>query len=95
MPVQLSRSQKKIRTLNNMSTEQFAYWLQGFAETSDAPPTEREWKIIKDHLNTVFHKVTPTPPPTHLDPRKEGAYRDMMRDAMATRHPGSGGVLIC
>lgn len=42
-----------------MTPEQFAYWLQGFAEISQKPPTEAEWTIIKDHLATVFKKVTP------------------------------------
>ena len=46
-----------------MTPEQFTYWLQGFVEIREAEQvglTEREWDIIKDHLKTVFHKVTPT-----------------------------------
>ena len=42
-----------------MTPEQFAYWLQGFAEISQKAPTEKEWAIVKDHLATVFKKVTP------------------------------------
>ena len=43
-----------------MTPENFCYWLQGFFElNSDIPPTKRE-QIIKDHLQTVFKKVTPT-----------------------------------
>ena len=45
-----------------MTPEQFTYWLQGFVEireSEQAGLTEREWDIIKDHLQTVFHKVTP------------------------------------
>ena len=42
-----------------MNPEQFTYWLQGFFELSEADLTPRE-QIIKDHLKTVFHKVTPT-----------------------------------
>lgn len=43
-----------------MTAEQFAYWMQGFAELSgDAPPTPQQWKSIREHLSTVFHKVTP------------------------------------
>lgn len=52
-----------------MTPEQFAYWLQGFAEVSDRSPNVHEWKIIKDHLATVFKKVTPTYPPGVLVPR--------------------------
>lgn len=43
-----------------MTPEQFTYWLQGFIEIND-PKTigEKETQIIKDHLSTVFNKVTP------------------------------------
>ena len=42
-----------------MTPEQFAYWLNGFAELNQAPPTEAQWKSINEHLQTVFKKVTP------------------------------------
>jgi hypothetical protein len=42
-----------------MTPEQFAYWLQGFAEINGKVPNEEEWQIIKDHLATVFTKITP------------------------------------
>jgi hypothetical protein len=43
-----------------MSPEQFAYWLQGFAElTEGTPPTPEQWKSINEHLQTVFVKLTP------------------------------------
>lgn len=43
-----------------MEPIQFCYWIQGFAEINGGkPPTEEQWKIIRDHLNTVFKKVTP------------------------------------
>lgn len=42
-----------------MSPEQFAYWLQGFAELNPAPPTAEQWQTIRDHIATVFEKVTP------------------------------------
>ena len=43
-----------------MTPEQFTYWIQGFIEIND-PKTigEKETQIIKDHLATVFNKVTP------------------------------------
>ncbi len=43
-----------------MDAQQFAYWLQGFAELSgDAPPTKAQWKSIREHLTLVFTKITP------------------------------------
>ena len=45
-----------------MSPEQFAYWLQGYSEVHGRAPTEAEWKIIQDHLQLVFCKVTPAYP---------------------------------
>lgn len=42
-----------------MTPEQFTYWLQGFVEVAKRMPTPEEWQQIVDHLQTVFHKVTP------------------------------------
>lgn len=43
-----------------MTPEQFCYWLQGRAELQpDNVPTAEEWQMIREHLATVFHKVTP------------------------------------
>jgi hypothetical protein len=43
-----------------MTPEQFAYWLQGFVELGKgAAPTPEQWKSIREHLETVFKKVTP------------------------------------
>lgn len=48
-----------------MTPEQFVFWLQGYVEVTGNPaststaPTDEQWKAIKDHLQTVFHKVTP------------------------------------
>lgn len=41
-----------------MTTEQFAYWLQGFSEIHGAPPNAEQWEMIKEHLQTCFVKVT-------------------------------------
>lgn len=41
-----------------MTTEQFAYWLQGFAEVHGEAPTPQQWEMIKEHLETCFVKVT-------------------------------------
>lgn len=43
-----------------MNAQEFAYWLQGFAELSgDTAPTKAQWKSIREHLGLVFEKVTP------------------------------------
>lgn len=42
-----------------MTPEQFTYWLQGFVELHGEMPSEAQWKSIKEHLQTVFAKVTP------------------------------------
>ncbi len=44
-----------------MTPEQFAYWFQGFAETSTTAPTDEQWEL--DHFtlhNPVFDKITQT-----------------------------------
>lgn len=43
-----------------MDAQQFAYWLQGFAELNGdiSPPNEEQWGIIRCHLAAVFVKVT-------------------------------------
>lgn len=42
-----------------MTPEQFCYWLQGRAELILCPPSQMEWELIREHLKTVFTKVTP------------------------------------
>lgn len=42
-----------------MTPEQFCYWLQGYTEVHGGTPTEQQWRVIKDHLQEVFHKKTP------------------------------------
>ena len=42
-----------------MEPEQFTYWLQGFVELNGETPTPEQWRSIKEHLQTVFVKVTP------------------------------------
>lgn len=47
---------------NKMTPEQFCYWLQGFNEIRDKEQvglSEKEWDIVRDHLQEVFSKVTP------------------------------------
>ena len=45
-----------------MTPEQFVYWLQGFNEIRDKNAvglSEHQWEVVREHLQTVFHKVTP------------------------------------
>lgn len=72
-----------------MTPEQFAYWLQGFAEISQKAPTEKEWQVIKDHLATVFKKVTPdrtiTSPEPSVSPGKIWPNDPMKPDPWPTK----------
>jgi len=50
-----------------MDSEQFVYWLQGFFEIADIGTSEdmegispEQARIIRNHLDLVFNKVTPT-----------------------------------
>lgn len=44
-----------------MTPEQFCYWLQGAFETMDAGRDLSKFDhIVRDHLNTVFYKKTPS-----------------------------------
>jgi hypothetical protein len=43
-----------------MNQDQFAYWLQGFVEMNGGKePTKEQWKMIKEHLQLCFKKLTP------------------------------------
>lgn len=54
-----------------MTPEQFAYWFQGFAELSPTPPTPEQWQSMRDHVATVFKKVTPAVGPLVAGPARE------------------------
>jgi hypothetical protein len=61
--------------LLHMTPEQFTYWLQGKLEGRKPNTiTVDEIQQIQDHLNTVFHKITPTYTPiiqpTYTYPQK-------------------------
>lgn len=50
-----------------MNHDQFTYWLQGFVEMNNGNmPNQWQWRMIKDHLQTCFVKVTPTYPSAPL-----------------------------
>lgn len=42
-----------------MTPEQFVYWMQGFAELNESPPSPEQWQSIREHLQLVFKKETP------------------------------------
>lgn len=43
-----------------MEAENFAYWLKGYFELQDTDKlSPKQVKVIKDHLDLVFNKVTP------------------------------------
>lgn len=70
-----------------MTPKQFCYWLQGFAEVNQDgfEPTYEQWLIIKNHLATVFHKVTPEVKPVYAPnplPRIEPSLVPMMEPPM-------------
>jgi len=42
-----------------MEPDEFCRWLQGFAELTKKRPDDEQWQSIKEHLQTVYLKVTP------------------------------------
>ena len=43
-----------------MNNTEFTYWLQGFVEMNGGKePTKEQWRMIKDHLQLCFRKLTP------------------------------------
>lgn len=46
-----------------MTTDNFCYWIQGFVELTDGQdrPNEKQWKMIKRHLDLVFDNITAEP----------------------------------
>lgn len=83
-----------------MTPEQFCYWLQGFAEISGSAPNPNEWERIKDHLATVFNKVTPKYDPI-INPIT-GPYKPYTGDPLIsdplrpyTTTPGISPTIIC
>lgn len=62
-----------------MNEQQFCYWLNGFAELNQQPPTPEQWKSIREHLATVFKKVTPAINPI-LSPVYKPNVPDLSKD---------------
>lgn len=52
-----------------MTSDNFAYWLQGFFElTGTNQLSEKQVRMIKEHLQLVFNKVTPDHNETENEP---------------------------
>lgn len=46
-----------------MTSRDFMYFFQGFAEINGAPPTPAQWELLKRHANLVFkHEIDPSMP---------------------------------
>lgn len=69
-----------------MNERDFVYWMQGFFELSNsAYLDERQTKIIKDHLQLVFKKVTPV----YLPPKiEDNDYTGNDYNKLFTPHVG-------
>lgn len=76
-----------------MTPENFAYWLKGFIEISETSTlNEKQTQIIKDHLDLVFNKVTPTYENTVNDTktdekvskRKKISFQDILKECNPT-----------
>lgn len=59
-----------------MTSRDFAYWLQGFFELSEATTlNEHQTKLIQQHLNMVFiHEIDPSFPKSQT-PALNAAHR--------------------
>lgn len=54
-----------------MTEQEFCRWLKGFVELSEVSMiSEKQWNVIKDHLNLVYTKLTPVYSPVPM-PHKE------------------------
>jgi hypothetical protein len=90
-----------------MTEQQFAYWLQGFAELNPSAPTAEQWQSIREHLATVFKKVAPEMKPA-VDLGKNDALKKYLEKNQQDRvclqspspvwqpqYPGKPGEIIC
>lgn len=89
-----------------MTADQFCYWLQGFFELKKTidhrdGATPETMKMIEDHLQTVFKKVTPAFEQKHglpemtIPANEEGLKR--LSDLLSSQYPWpkEGVQLIC
>lgn len=81
-----------------MTAEQFAYWLQDYAELNEAPPSAEQWQSIREHLALVFNKVTPQRSPGYpqWSPTSAPIDYDLLPRVTCTAIAGNGEArLVC
>ena len=72
-----------------MTSRDFAYWLQGFFEVSNAETiTKEQTEVIKKHLNLVFfHEIDPS---YTNDPKKQEQMNAIHSGKPPFNKPSSG-----
>jgi hypothetical protein len=73
-----------------MTSRDFCFWVQGFAEVSEDVPTAKQWQIIKKHLAMVFkYEIDPSIP----DP--SGALQNLHDGVTSGAVPVDGTTYRC
>lgn len=76
-----------------MTPENFCYWLQGYIELSNCQNlTPEQIQMIRDHLQLVFKKETPSYPMHPLAvPLKQnwGVFRDDATSVLCAQNPNT------
>lgn len=68
-----------------MTPRDFCYWLQGSIEINEEIPNQRQWDIIKNHLNLVFkHSIDGPDPDGSLQETHDGT-----NNPLKNRPPGA------
>lgn len=74
----------------SITSDQFCYFLKGFFEIAE--PTyfsEKQIKIIEDHLNLVFNKVTPDRKSDMWKQAKPGGLAETTEEKNICHHYGT------
>lgn len=74
-----------------MTPEQFACWMQGFAELTPDPPSAAQWQSIREHVASLFVKETP---PLRLEVPARLPLDDIRR-RLEPRRSGVRDRIIC
>jgi hypothetical protein len=68
--------------MDNMTSDFFCAWLQGYVEISGETPTDAQWEMIKEHLGLVFNKITTKPNDKEILKSKENILEIMDKNAV-------------